>query len=314
MPIKACSGKPRPGFNFLNTNMTTSPERNKISYLIRLIDDRDEFVRIRVRDKLVEIGEDAIPFLEIAARTESPELKSKALQIIQLILPKQIQAQFGQLAGNSSKKYQDLEAGVILLAKFGYPDEDMDYISQVLDQLAAEALNQVKINEPPEQAIKSLTHFLFVEKGFEGNKTNFFDPDNTYFSRILKRRQGIPITLSTLCVFIGQRLGLPIVGVGLPGHFIAKYDSLTQPIYFDPFDKGKIISKKDCIKLSGKMGYNFEEHYLSASTNKETLARMMNNLIMIYNKNSQLEKADQLANFIKVLSHSRKNDSRFDPH
>ena len=108
---------------------------------------------------------------------------------------------------------------------------------------------------------------------------------------------------------MGQRLGLPIVGVGLPGRYIAKYDSLTQPIYFDPFDSGRILSQEDCVKLAEKMGYRFEEHYLGASTSRETLARMMNNLIMIYNKNSQLEKANHLANFIKVLGGDFRNNS-----
>ena len=280
----------------------SSPKKNQISYLIRLIDDRDEFVRNRVRDQLIKIGEDAIPFLEIAAKTENSEIKSKALEMIQTIFPKQLQKQFSQLVGSSTEGHWNLEAGVVLLAKFGYPDEDANGISRALDQLATEALDQVEGNKSPEQAVKALTRFLFFEKGFEGNKKNFFDPDNTYFLQMLERRKGIPITLSTLCVLVGRRLGLPIVGVGLPGHYIAKYDSLTQPIYFDPFDRGRIISQKDCVKLVKKMGYHFEEHYLAAATNKETLVRMMNNLIMIYDKSSQWEKLGHLASFIKVLS------------
>ena len=292
----------------------SSPKKNQISYLIRLIDDRDEFVRNRVRDQLIKIGEDAIPFLEIAAKTENSEIKSKALEMIQTIFPKQIQKQFSQLVGSSTEGHWDLEAGVVLLAKFGYPDEDANGISRALDQLATEASDHVKGNKSPEQTVKALTRFLFFEKGFEGNKKNFFDPDNTYFSQMLERRKGIPITLSTLCVFVGQRLGLPIVGVGLPGHYIAKYNSLTQPIYFDPFDNGRIISQEDCAKLAKKMGYHFEEHYLSAATNKETLARMMNNLIMIFNKSSQLEKAGHLESFIKVLNGDPRSNSHIRPH
>lgn len=293
--------------------MTDRSEKNKISHLIRLIDDRDEFVRNRVIDELVEIGEDAIPFLEIAVRSENNSIKSSALEAIQAIIPKQLQKQFSHLGGNQSQGYLDLEAGVILLAKFGYPDENTDVISQTLDQLAAELLSKFKSNQSPGQAVKALTHFLFIEKGFKGNKVNFFDEDNTYFSHMLKQQKGIPITLSILCVLVGQRLGLPIVGVGLPGHYIAKYDSLTQPVYFDPFESGMIISEKDCAKLAEKMGYHFEEYQLSAATNKETMARMMNNLIAIYNKNLQLEKANHLASFIKVLGGSNTRGSRIRP-
>ena len=279
-----------------------------------MIDDRDQFVRDRVRDQLIEVGEDAIPFLEIMAKTADPEKKAKALEIIQAIFPKQLQKQFSHLVQNSSPGHWDLEAGVILLSKFGCPREDANSISLALDQLATEASNQVKNKRSPEEAVKALTHFIFVEKEFRGNSTNFFDPNNTYFSQMLKHKRGIPITLSALCVFVGQRLGLPIVGVGLPGHYIAKYDSLSQPIYFDPFEKGQILSQADCAKLVEKMGYHFEEHYLVTATNRETLTRMMNNLIVIYNKNSQLEKANHLTNFIEVLTRGPKRSSSIRPN
>ena len=225
--------------------MTSSPEKSQISYLIRLIDDRDEFVRKQVREQLIKLGEDVIPFLEMAARTENLEVKSIALEIIQEVAPKQILEQFRQLAISSPSGHWDLETGVMFLQKFGYPNEETNKISQSLDQLATELSGLTKQKESPEQTVKTLTHFLFLEKGFEGNKTNFFDPDNTYFLRMLKQKKGLPITLSALCVFVGQRLGLPIIGVGLPGHYIAKYDSLTQPVYFDPFDKGRILSTED---------------------------------------------------------------------
>ena len=294
--------------------MEPDSEKKQISYLIRLIDDRDQFVRDSVCDRLIEIGEDTIPFLEIMAKTADPKGKTKALEIIQAIFPKQLQKQFSNLVQNSSPGHWDLEAGVTLLSKFGYPKEDANSISLVLDQLATEASNQIKDKKSPEEAVKALTHFIFVEKEFKGNSENFFDPDNTYFSQMLKHKRGIPITLSALCVFVGQRLGLPIVGVGLPGHYIAKYDSLSQPIYFDPFEKGRILSWADCVKLVERMGYHFEEHYLVTSTNRETLARMMNNLIVIYNKSSQLEKSNHLTNFIKVLSGGPKSSSTIRPN
>ena len=294
--------------------MASEPEKSQISHLIRLIDDRDEFVRNRVRDQLIQLGEDAIPFLEIAVRAEKPEVKSLAQEVIRAIFPKQLLGQFRKLATTLTGGQWDLETGVVLLSKFGYPDEETDIICRTLDQLAAEAFDLIRDEKSPEQAVQILTRFLFYEKGFEGNRTDFLSPDNTYFSRMLENRKGIPITLSTLCVFVGQRLGLPIVGVGLPGHYIAKYDSLTQPVYFDPFDKGRILSPEDCSSLAEKMGYHFEEHYLGTATNTETLVRMMNNLVMTYNKSSQLEKAGHLAEFIKALSGDPRSNSPIRPH
>jgi regulator of sirC expression with transglutaminase-like and TPR domain len=282
--------------------MSSNSDKNQISCLIRLIDDRDEFVRKRVREELIKRGEDAIPFLEIIARTDRHEVKSIASEIIQDILPIQLLRQFSELAQSSPSGHWSLESGVTLLQKFGYPDEETSTLSQSLDLLAKEVFPLIENKQSPEQTVKVLARFLFFEKGFEGNKIDFSDPDNTYFSKVLDQKKGLPITLSALCVFLGQRVGLPIVGVGLPGRYIAKYESLTQPIYFDPFDKGRILSQEDCARLVENMGYHFEEHYLGAATSRETLTRMMNNLIMTYNNNSEQEKAKHLSEFIKVLS------------
>jgi regulator of sirC expression with transglutaminase-like and TPR domain len=282
--------------------MSSNSKKNQISDLIYLIDDRDEFVREQVREQLIKVGEDAIPFLEVTARTENLKIKSIASEIIQAIIPKQLLRQFEQLAQSSPSGHWSLEKGVILLQKFGYPDEETDSLSQSLDLLAQEVSTLIEDSQSPEQIIQILTHYLFFEKGFEGNKIDFFETDNTYFSRVLDRRKGIPITLTALCVFLGQRIGLPIVGVGLPGRYIAKYESLTQPIYFDPFNEGRVLSQEDCASLTEQMGYHFKEHYLIAATSRETLTRMMNNLIVIYNKNSESEKVRCLSDFIKALS------------
>ena len=59
----------------------------QISSLIKLLTDRDEFVRNRVRDQLVELGEDALPFLEMATRSEDESLRIQAHLVIQNILP-----------------------------------------------------------------------------------------------------------------------------------------------------------------------------------------------------------------------------------
>jgi hypothetical protein len=284
---------------------TPNSKTNLISNLIRLVDDRDEFVRKKVREQLINLGDDAVPFLEIAAKTENLEVKLIVLEIIKAIAPKQLLEKFKQLAKSSPSGHWDLETGVTFLQEFGYPGKETDNIVHSLDLLAKEAFDRTK-QKSPKQAVEALTHYLFFEKGFEGNTIDFLNPDNTYFSRMLKQKKGIPITLTALCIFIGQRIGLPIVGIGLPGRYIAKYDSLTQPIYFDPFDKGRILSADDCAKLTETMGYRFEEHYLIAATSRETLTRMMNNLIVIYNKTSESEKVNHLSDFIKVLSGNQK--------
>ena len=59
--------------------------------------------------------------------------------------------------------------------------------------------------------------------GFRGNRDDYYDPANSFLNVVLERRVGLPITLSLLCVALGQRVGIDIVGMGFPGHFMACY-------------------------------------------------------------------------------------------
>ena len=65
--------------------MSSSPDKAKIASLIRLMDDRDESIRNSVKAQLVQIGEDSIPFLEIAARDEDLRKRSQAQIVLKEI-------------------------------------------------------------------------------------------------------------------------------------------------------------------------------------------------------------------------------------
>ncbi|MCH8312199.1 MAG: transglutaminase family protein [Nitrospinae bacterium] len=293
--------------------MSVPKDNNQISHLIRLLDDRDEFVRGKVRDQLIQIGEDALPFLEMATRTENPSLRAIAGGIIQAIYPKQLGEKFRQLALSARGSDLNLEKGIILLMEFGHPQSKPEDITVPLDQIAAKLRSRLDPDDAPEQAVQALTRFLFIEQGFAGNESNYLDPDNSYFNKVLQRRTGIPITLSALCLLVAERLNLPIVGVGLPGHYIVKYASLTDPIFFDPFHKGRILQREDCIQLVNSTGFKFEEYHLSQSTHRETLVRMINNLVAAYGQTGKLEKAQQLKEYIGILLNSPQSFSAKSP-
>jgi regulator of sirC expression with transglutaminase-like and TPR domain len=293
--------------------MSLPNDNNQISHLIRLIDDRDEFVRSRVRDQLIAIGEDALPFLEMTARTENPTLRAIAGGIIEAIFPKQLGQKFRQLALSARGSDLNLESGIILLMEFGHPRSEPDEVTVPLDRIAQKLESCLKQNDSPEQAVQKMTRLLFVEEGFAGNESNYLDPDNSYFNKVLERRTGIPITLSALCMLIARRLNLPIVGVGLPGHYIVKYASPKDPVFFDPFHKGQILDRQDCIEIVNRTGYRFEEHHLSQSTQRETLVRMINNLVAAYSQSGELQKAQQLKEYIGILLNSPQSFSAKSP-
>jgi regulator of sirC expression with transglutaminase-like and TPR domain len=281
--------------------MSNKKALGQISQLIQLLTDRDEFVRQKVQALLVELGEDALPFLEMAVRSEDIPLRIEAQQIINSIFPIKIGEKFRQLAQKGLGRDVDLETGMLLIMEFGYPDSDPQACKENLDSLAHRLEQNLAPNADPTQIIVALTKLLFQQENFKGNHNDYMNPDNSYLNKVLEYKTGLPITLSALCVLVAGRLGLPIVGVGLPGHYIAKYNLPQGGIYFDPFHQGRPLTRADCIKIVEQFGQPFEEHFLSQSTNRETLVRMINNLVQVYQSTNELKKADALLSYIKIL-------------
>ena len=58
-----------------------------------------------------------------------------------------------------------------------------------------------------------------------------------------------PITLSLIYTEVARRLDLPVVGIGLPGHFIVRYAHGDDARYLDPFHRGCVLSVDDCRRL-----------------------------------------------------------------
>ena len=281
--------------------MNNQKALGQISHLIQLLTDRDEFVRQKVREQLIELGEDALPFLEMAVRSEDVPLRIQAQDVIARIFPIKLAGKFRQLAHKGLARYVDLEEGMLLIMEFGYPNFDPKVCRETLDSLARRLEQNLAPDADPAQTITTVAQLLFQQENFKGNKVNYADPDNSYLNKILEHKTGLPITLSALCVLIAGRLDLPIVGVGLPGHYIAKYNLPEGGLYFDPFHQGRSLTRADCVKIVEQFGQPFEEHFLSQSTHRETLIRMMNNLVQVYQSTDEREKAETLTGFIKIL-------------
>ena len=107
----------------------------------------------------------------------------------------------------------------MLIAKEEYPELDLDNYMDKIAALAREAEPVVKVGDDTIEKIQLLSHFLFEQKGFEGNREEYGDPRNSFLNEVLDRRRGIPITLSVIYIEVGRRLGLNLFGVWFPDSF-----------------------------------------------------------------------------------------------
>ncbi|MFM8550714.1 MAG: SirB1 family protein [Nitrospiraceae bacterium] len=271
----------------------------QIKALIRLLSDENERVVRTITGKLIEIGDSAVPLLQ-EAEIEQPEMARRIEGVLDEIRGKRLEDELRALV-SVSDDVMALEAGAFAIARYAYPNLDVPAYRAQLDSLAAEVRERMGLRVSGEEAVKTLGRYLFDEQGFRGNTRNYYETDNSYVNRVLDRRTGIPISLSLVYLLIGRRLGLPFSGVGMPGHFLVKYDSERYKVFVDCFNKGALLTEKDCARFLMQAGYGFEERYLAKSPPRAILARTLKNLVAIYRKLDEPVKEARLTRFIEVL-------------
>ncbi|MCX4241899.1 transglutaminase-like domain-containing protein [Paraliomyxa miuraensis] len=139
-------------------------------------------------------------------------------------------------------------------------------------------------DDPTERAITVAA--VLREEGFVGDDEHYEDPRNSYLDRVLERRRGLPITLSMLTVHLGRHAGVPLRGIGFPGHFLVGLGlDGTDPLVLDPFRGGRRLEDQDLDALlqraTGRRSrpLRWRDH-LRPVSGREVVVRMLRNLTM----------------------------------
>lgn len=204
----------------------------------------------------------------------------------------------------------DLGHASLLIAREEYPDLDVGRYLSRLDAMAADISPRLKEGEGPRSRVAHLNRLLFEEMGFQGNREEYFDPRNSFLNDVLDRRIGIPISLSTVYLEVGRRIGCPLAGVAFPGHFLVRLGGVSGPpdILIDPFHRGRLMTEEDCRALllemyKGQLEYRPE--FLRRARNREILERMLNNLKGIYQQRREFHMALKIQQLVLCLEPDR---------
>jgi len=178
-----------------------------------------------------------------------------------------------------------LAEGALLIAQEAYPHLDINAYLQRLAQISDTIKQRLGMELDPRRIVASINTHLYDELNFRGNQDNYYDPRNSFLNEVLERKVGIPITLSVIYIEIGRQVGLPIVGVGLPGHFIVQYDAQADTFWIDPFYGGTILTQADCAaRIQQIYGpkVTWQDSFLTSVSDRDILRRMLSNLKGIY--------------------------------
>jgi regulator of sirC expression with transglutaminase-like and TPR domain len=162
------------------------------------------------------------------------------------------------------------ELGLLVAA---HAHEGLDVEAQLarFDELAGQ------VGEP---TLDGLRRLLFRDLGFTGNDVDYYDPRNSYLDDVLDRRTGIPISLAVVMLEVGRRIGVPLSGVSMPGHFLVR-DKVDPEVFVDPFARGLVLDRRGCrLRFHAVHGVDarFDDAYLEPVGKLQIVERQLANL------------------------------------
>lgn len=179
-----------------------------------------------------------------------------------------------------------LAPAALAIAELEYPRLDPTPWIEQLDEFGREAARRVAGLAAVRDQIVAVNRFMFGTLGFAGNQNQYLDPRNSYLNEVIERRLGIPITLSIVYIEVGRRAGLPLNGIGFPGHFLVGCDpEHGERTIIDPFNGGTLLTETDCRKLLREHAGDevpWHPSFLDTTDRRAIVLRMLSNLKRAY--------------------------------
>ncbi len=179
-----------------------------------------------------------------------------------------------------------LDEAALAIAAEEYPDLDPGRTLAGLDAIAARVGAEVGDLRPAHRVLQAMRKVL-RDEGFQGNEKEYYDPRNSFLNEVVERRLGIPITLSIVTIEVARRLGLELLGVGFPGHFLVKCPAqmgLPGDIFVDAFNGWELLGGDECTARFRAVlhGRPFDPSLLDPVDSRHILTRLLHNLKRIY--------------------------------
>lgn len=288
----------------MNAERATDPApltEAQLTAMLTLLADDDPVVRDIIRGKLLAGGEPAFRFLDHSRLHPEPAVRRRVHELLDQRAAARYDNEFLAFILNQGEQF-DLEEGVWRFTLTRHPGINVGAFRAQLDDWAERVRAVVPGDASGEATLQVLNGVLFAELDFRGNEVDYYDPANSYLNQVMDRRRGIPISLSVLYLFIGRRLQLPVVGVGMPGHFLCRFQTSREEFYIDPFHCGKLLSRIDCMRRIANLSVQYDESHLAPVTSRRLLQRMIANLHLIHKERKQRAEAERLQRYLIALS------------
>jgi regulator of sirC expression with transglutaminase-like and TPR domain len=223
----------------------------------------------------------------LVLRERAQRLEQQAAQLRRLasaVHQRRVLVELIAQLGESAEQEIDLFHAALLLARLDNDELDVEAYRREFERMAGELRAKLDPDDDERARLAALNEYLFATSGFHGSRADYYNRANSYINEVLDDREGLPITLSLIYIELARRIGLNVVGIGLPGHFVVMHvpagaEAPQDGQLIDVFEAGKSMTRDEAAQIvQAATGQPPDDRWLRPVDKRAILLRMLHNL------------------------------------
>lgn len=285
----------------LTSRQPALPPKKQQLAILNLLTDEDPKIYRLIRGKLLSFGPAAARnLLHPHLLSPDPVMRRRCREILETLNRREADNRFLTHC-LTHKDRLEMETAVWMLARTRYPDINVEAYEALVDCYVMDLFEWIDCSSSETEILDTINVYLFHNLAYQGDEDDYYNPDNSYLNRVIDRRTGNPISLCILYMMVTQRLHLPITGIGLPGHFLCRYQSSTTEVFVDPFNRGRLLSRRDCINMLKQSGIQYSAKVLHPASPNQMIRRICANLYHIHQQKGDREEAKRFHQYLVAM-------------
>ena len=199
----------------------------------------------------------------------------------------------------------NLVVAALEIARDQQPDLAFEPTLESLKTAVSELTRPVAMAGSDIEELRLLIDYMTSVLHLQGDYDDFEMVESSYLNQVIDSGRGIPISLSVLYMAVANELGIPLVGVAAPSHFLTQLNTDSGPLYVDAFRGGVIMDERECVEWLGELTeLPSSEIYpsLKPASERQIIVRMLHNLKAIHGADQSWPAALKVQQRLTLLS------------
>ncbi len=247
----------------------------QLQAMVSLLSDSNEKVLEGCCDGLVRQGERALPFL----RHRLPLAAPREERVIRSVLARIRHPHAAEDALEHLLGPVDLEEGSLLLGRLVDGGTEVDDAPGLLDAMSDRVDELLMGDDDPARQLAVLRRVLVDEYELQGSPPGRSRPVDALLHGVTAHRRGMPLPLCIAWILVARRVGVPLIGVNMPGHFLLRLEVPERLLVFDAYSGGRVVDPDACERQLTAHGVSDRKVPDLDADDREMLLRTVRNLV-----------------------------------